>query len=293
MKILSEEEIKIFESNQQVKFIVNKFQESMAQYDSLETKVNEVLTKAGVYSSQLINIEKDHDKFRENIETLKKCCNNSAVHSSAQSSSYSSSISTLGYDVGRLKENIGEISGLTSALNGEISSLKEKVSGLAPISELNLIKSGLKSVEHAVDSNNKTSHESSLDIRESHNKTKSLLDTIYSEMNSVLGRISQVEKSLKMVVADLGLGREYTDNIFSNLQKEMLNHIERQIDGIPQPIIPSLEDAKKVMEEKLHPVTLDAKNANLRSANNEHKILILEKKIEQLQLLLNKQQIQG
>lgn len=69
--------------------------------------------------------------------------------------------------------------------------------------------------------------------------------------------------------------------------------IDQKIKSIPQPVIPSIEDAKKQFQAQIEPIYLDASNAKLRSSNNETKILILEKKVEQLQLLVNKLQLQG
>jgi chromosome segregation ATPase len=44
---------------------------------------------------------------------------------------------------------------------------------------------------------------------------------------------------------------------------------------------------------KVESNAMDARNANLRSHNTETKVLMLEKRVEQLQLLLNKSQLQG
>ncbi len=74
----------------------------------------------------------------------------------------------------------------------------------------------------------------------------------------------------------------------------MQKYVSDLLTALPKCPLPiSLDDAKNAMQSKLEPISLDAKNSNLRSINNESKITILEKKIEQLQLLLNKLQIQG
>jgi hypothetical protein len=73
--------------------------------------------------------------------------------------------------------------------------------------------------------------------------------------------------------------------VYSALNKALAN--------IPKPEVPSYDSLKQEVDKKLEPASLDAKNANLRSSNNEIKLVILEKKIEQLQLLLNKLQLQG
>lgn len=75
--------------------------------------------------------------------------------------------------------------------------------------------------------------------------------------------------------------------------KKTLDQVDEKIASIPKPVIPSLDDAKKAFTTQLEPAQFDARNANLRAVNNESKITLLEKKVEQLQLLLNKLQLQG
>lgn len=65
--------------------------------------------------------------------------------------------------------------------------------------------------------------------------------------------------------------------------------VGEQINAIPKPSVPSIEDFKKGWQQQFEPISLDAKNAALRSTNSEYKINILEKRLEQLNLLLVKQ----
>ncbi len=100
---------------------------------------------------------------------------------------------------------------------------------------------------------------------------------------SSVDQVNSNFKSLKdSVLASVAEANRYVDT-----------QIRNGISSIPKPVIPSLDDAAKQFQTKLEPVTLDAQNAKLRSSNNEAKILILEKKVEQLQLLVNKLQLQG
>jgi hypothetical protein len=79
----------------------------------------------------------------------------------------------------------------------------------------------------------------------------------------------------------------------SAFQPYVDQQIKSSIASIPKPEMPDLDAPLKAMQQQFEPARLDAANAKLRAENNEKKIVILEKKVEQLQLLLNKLQLQG
>lgn len=79
----------------------------------------------------------------------------------------------------------------------------------------------------------------------------------------------------------------------SQMVQAMPKLISEKIAAIPQPVIPSLDEVKLAFEKQLEPVALDAKNAYVRSQNSESKIILLDKRIEQVNLLLKKLELQG
>jgi hypothetical protein len=83
------------------------------------------------------------------------------------------------------------------------------------------------------------------------------------------------------------------DASLKNLFNTLISAIDEKINAIPQPVIPSLDDAKNAMRQQLEPVILDAKNANLRSTNTDTKVHVLEKKLEQLKLMVDQINLQG
>jgi len=293
MKILSEEEVKIFEANQQVKFVVGKFREAMVQFDSFEEKLNNSLNASKEFTNKLSAVEIEHEKISENIDSLKKITIANSSGLNVTSEKLSTSIASLGFDVDLIKTEINDITSVFSHLNGKIEHISEKNKGFALNEDVLSIKNNVKSLYEDMNNKLNTYQENQKDLLETQLHCSKSLEVVSSDLTELQKRVYITENKEKELSVNVALSKEYTSICFSKLQDNLLNYIERQIDGIPQPVIPSLDDAKKVMEEKLVPAALDAKNANLRSANNEHKILILEKKIEQLQLLLNKQQIQG
>lgn len=68
----------------------------------------------------------------------------------------------------------------------------------------------------------------------------------------------------------------------------MLQSIDAKIASIPQPEKIDIDDVRKLVAHDIELYSLDARNANLKSGINESKIVVLEKKVEQLFLLLSK-----
>jgi hypothetical protein len=86
---------------------------------------------------------------------------------------------------------------------------------------------------------------------------------------------------------------ENQDASLINLSNSIILAIDEKINAIPQPVIPSLDDAKLAMQSQLEPVVLDAKNAYMKSTNTDTKVYVLEKKLEQLKLMLDQINLQG
>lgn len=64
--------------------------------------------------------------------------------------------------------------------------------------------------------------------------------------------------------------------------------IDQRISEIPKPVIPTIEEINKSFLNDLESIRLDARNSILRTNNSETRINLAEKRIEQVQLLLKK-----
>jgi chromosome segregation ATPase len=155
------------------------------------------------------------------------------------------------------------------------------------------LKQELKNVTEEVRSKYQDTYEKLVSLSNKSDSHKSFAQNLSQDLTNLLNKHEKISGSIVNLSGDITTGKEYVESSLSSLQEKLLNYINDSIAAIPKPVIPSLDDARKALDEKLIPASLDAKNANLRSSNNEQKIYILEKKIEQLQLLLNKFQIQG
>lgn len=91
------------------------------------------------------------------------------------------------------------------------------------------------------------------------------------------------------IVITKALNKALHEDLSDGLTKMM----DDKINAIPKPVIPTLDEAKDAMRQQLEPVCLDAKNANMRSTNTDVKVHILEKKLEQLKLMVEQINLQA
>lgn len=126
-------------------------------------------------------------------------------------------------------------------------------------------------------------------------------ESLYASQHEFSTNISQIITDIANVKSNMvGLkpisSKEITEKMVSLLSEEHDNlmnvmeshkqHFLSKIDALPKPIEPSYDAVKAEINHKFEPTIYDAKNANLRAHNNETRIMLLEKKIEQLFLLL-------
>jgi len=130
-----------------------------------------------------------------------------------------------------------------------------------------------------------------------------VLDELKLSQERSLGIVHQSRDDLFKRLADASKDYDILKRAFDDLQRKLdaqtlefkatvSSLIDQAISGQPKPVIPSLDEAKLVMKKELESAALDAKNANMRSANNENEITILKKKLESAILMVKKIEIQ-
>jgi hypothetical protein len=103
-------------------------------------------------------------------------------------------------------------------------------------------------------------------------------------VNDLKDALEQIK--LEVIKTNKDLNRTIQESVAS-LKADYLSKIE----AIPIPKEVSLDLVKDEFNKKIEPFSFESKNANLRSSNNESKIVVLEKKVEQLYLLINKYEL--
>ena len=289
---MTPEEAKRFEENEQIQYVVKRFQEAMGKFDSVHSSINSTLSDIKSISEQFIVLKNKCDSIFMSLEALKKQVTDQNTIVDSHSISLAS-IMPIVKDVTQHKAEIGDIQGQNASIRGQVTNLKNSIENCASSAQFSDLKIAIKNNLDEMRSKFQDNVQKISDFTNKSDSHMQFSQSLSQDMANLSNNHDRLALDMKNLASDIGLGKVYTESSLSDMQQKLLNYINDSIASIPKSAIPNLEDAKKVMDDKLIPSALDAKNANLRSTNNEHKILILEKKIEQLQLLLNKLQIQG
>lgn len=293
MRVMTTEEAKAFESNEQIKYVTAKFQTAMSKFEAFESKVSILLSGFDAFSVKLGILESDYAKIIVILNNMNILINENASFSTNNERNALKTTGSILAQIESVKENLPELKSKLEQFQTKLTSVSNDVANSASAGHVSTLKHDLKNVVDEVRSKHQDHAEKIIQLDAKNNKMGVYAEQLNQQIASLSESFKKFEPSMKNMSADIGLGKQYTESLVSNIYNKLLNHIEDSISAIPKPVIPSLDDAKKAVEEKFAPVYLDAKNANLRSSNNEQKITILEKKVEQLQLLLNKLQLQG
>lgn len=293
MRVMTVEEVKAFETNDQIIFITKKFQDAMAKFDAFESKVHNISTFFDQTGEKIANFEKTHQDIFNMINDAKKAINSNSNALSGQEVNSSAKFSSISSEMSKVNSQLNSVMDLITHLTDQIAFVRGKLEGFASSGLVFDLKKDIQLLLEEVRSKYQ-SHEEKFDkFTNQIDSYKIFLQTLTQDINEAKGAIPSIKGAINNLSGDIGLGKQYLNESISKLKTELLTHVNNSIAAVPQPDLSKLDETKKALEEKIVPSALDARNANLRSSNNEQKILILEKKVEQLQLMINKLQISG
>lgn len=271
---------------QQFAFMKSKFQEMIGKYDFLDAEIKKFHSEiTDVQSRMQILLVAQTKEFNE---SFKKIIDYQAARKSQQEERDRVSKSDYAIVAETQKkciQDIAEANNRVSNVNGEINLCKAALQKNDQTAQFSQFRKDLHDL--GVDLEKKFQ---ALDSRILDNVSITCIANKRVEtLNGLLLDLEQNQKNLGTSLSTLNSSVKKSEQDIEALFVKSHNvdsKIAQQINDIPKPLIPSLEDIKKQLQLQFDPVQLDAKNANLRSANNEYKVTVLEKKIEQLSLLL-------
>lgn len=177
------------------------------------------------------------------------------------------------------------------ALENRLDSLKSHFAGLSAVNELKEV-IAVMTVQH-----NAMKAEMS-ELRKEGDKNASKHAGILLDIEQLKKQSFDLAKSLEDLKIKFESEKLQTKKMLKDLAIEITGLIEQQkkefeakLAALPKPQNIDVEALKLDIMQRIEPSSFEAKNANLRSSNNESKIVLLEKKVEQLFLLLNKYEL--
>jgi len=273
----------------QMEFISKRFQDCVKEFDDNKIVSQKLLDDHKALNQRLDVESKDVDYLTDRISEMMNSMTLSKKDLSDQINLISNSVTEISKDIPLIKTKL-QVSG---ELFEHCTQKMNKI--LAQINELDSTeKADVKQIYIEIDTLKNDSDSFKLAIRHAIMDQSDNLGNFKSHINDILIKINNLKDAIyinsqNIVVLNDIIQRKDADykNDLNLLSQKIFAYVDDKFSSIPIPVIPSLEDAKKAMANVLEPVSLDAKNANLRSVNNETKVMILEKRLEQIQLVIN------
>jgi hypothetical protein len=277
-----------FQVQTQIDFIVSKFQDSMSKFEAL-VQVNKDISKENAdLKSSVSNLEskftslaidfssfivahsdsvKAQSKVNEHFDKLQ-------MNQTSINGVFRKDIENVVSECGKLKEKTEEILKTLPTLSYKIELVDIKYSSI-PGQIAKLDDSANFCQSEAIKLKDMILQDKSIIIDVKNLSEKNSLDAL-----SIAKNFSEFSQKTSSSIDELKKTQVY-------FQEAIPKVIDQKIAEIPKPVIPNIEEVKKAFQNQLEPVSLDAKNSALRSVNTESKLHILEKKIEQLKLILD------
>ena len=277
----------------QIDYMVRKFQDVTAKCEALEKKSPEIDISLNTIYASNATLQKMHEDLDKQTAKGLKAVADITNELNKRSDSHANNLSTLHIHIINLSNELEEIKRLQLSMKSITDNLTAKFTDYASQDRLdicngnlNKLKGDLTSLTAIMTGQNSALSEAieSVDSKVLHFRTNlKNLNDLTAQSNSKLATLTNEHVNFKRAV----------DEMIEKSNMNLSNQIKDTISAIPKPIIPSMEEAKATFKGQLEGYALEARNAQLRSSNNEIKIVALEKKVENLTLLLNKLQIGG
>ena len=280
------------EQKSQIDFVVRLFQTGMKKVEDLTPKLEK----------NILDIEDYKNKFDMLLDTMNLESDRiNEIHSSL-SNNIKKIVADNEVTLSRFKDNekstadvnssLSDITTKMGDLSHKINTLSQENSKYSLQSSLDSLRTYIDSFEGKINEVRDNATNAFLKIVDQQNAMRETQTFLSTSIELLKASSSKDQREIANLKNDLvANGIAYNDRI-NQLNQNIPLSIEMAINAIPKPVIPRIEDAQKAFSNQLEPIMLDAKNASLRAVNNETKIIILERKIDQLQLLLNKLQMQ-
>jgi hypothetical protein len=278
----------------QIDFMVSRFQEAMQKFENTE-KVNQAIQKDNQDLKAVIEkLQSRLDTLCVEIENMAKTHINATCSQDEKLKTvtilHQGNISLIdslrndlldvvrdGFDI---KDKINDFVPNFVQLKNELEKLGSQIVNAAENS--NLLKEPVNFCKQEIEKIYKSLSNKDM----SHDLMSSLIKDLTNEFIKHKTEVQSFFQQHLELIQNL-------DTKLQSAQKNLIKYTDDKVAAIPQPEIPSLDDLKTSLQKQLEPVALDAKNSNIRTVNNESKINVMEKRIEQIFLLLAKHEIQG
>ena len=197
----------------------------------------------------------------------------------------------LNTQIEKQRKEIENLQNNLSSANSQLDSISHILNSVCHQDQLVEVKANFESLRAEYKQSQIASNLNAKDLYDNHQKVhagnKKLLEDLKKEADIRYAEEIKIKHDLQGLQEESKSLKLTQNTMFHDLKNVFSPMIDEKINAIPKLVIPSLDDAKLAMQKQLEPVSLDAKNAYMKSTNTDTKVYVLEKKLEQLKLMVD------
>lgn len=271
----------------QVKFMVEKFQNSIKSFEEHSVLVQKNIDNTADLASKMNALADNGQNTTQKATDLgQKVENQGRIHQSLLAD-LSSNIKQLWTNHVDISQDLTTAKAFANAVDSKLEASMTMMKGFLKSEDVKPLYNEIASLKDKFPALAIDYDKDKTDILALITNLKSDFSSLPSSIQDLESKVVSTISNLQAVINDVANIRTEFKSSLSSLSASFDAKLKEQISAIPVQDAPSLDDTKKVMTTMVEPMAVDAKNASLRSASNESKISLLEKKLEQLQILVN------
>lgn len=294
-KRMTPDELKNHEMNAQTQFVVDKYQEIANQVDSFRNDFKQVVnshnfvfSKLDSHSSGLVALSLDVEKMKGDLANAMTLISNNVINLNNFNKDICDKFTQLKDDfMNHVMDNSKILGNLHANISNNLRSVSENQE------DLKSVKVGLSAIEDKFKGRITDLENSLQKLMPSHEELKNATISLTQDLSVVNSALRNLEPIVVTTLTDLLDHKSAYKVALDSMRALLEQFVKDQIASIPKPDVAPQQDNAAQIKSITEPLALDSKNANIRSQNNEAKITLLEKRIEQLQLMMSKLQLSG
>jgi hypothetical protein len=257
-------------------------------YDKLIDDVKQVQCKTALHEKNAIQ---NNDYLSSKIDDVNVKLQNKISNLESRLKEISPIIMNLAINAEKQAKDIDNLKNLLLSVNTNLDALSKTQQSCCSFDELNKLKVSFESLRDETKQNQFNANKYTQDLYQQYQVvSRNIVNTVESlqkDKDATQAEQIKIKHDLDALKEMLDIHEASNKALYEDLTDGVNKMIDDKINAIPKPVLPSLDEAKSHMQLQLEPVSLDAKNANLRSVNTDTKLHVLEKKIEQIKLMLD------
>lgn len=271
--------------------MINDLTDKLESYEKI---IEDLQCKADLH---LTNASQNNEYLSSKIDSVNVNLQERLYKLEARFDDLSPIIMNLGLNDEKQRFLIENLTNNLLSSNSQLDSISHILNSVCHQDQFTELKANFESLRAECKQSQIASNLYAQDLYDNHQKVhagnKKLLEDLKKEADIRYAEEIKIKHDLQGLEEETKSLKFIQNTMFHDLKNVFSPMIDEKINAIPQPAIPSLDDAKVAMQKQLEPVVLDAKNANLRSTNTDVKVHVLEKKLEQLKLMVDQINLQG